>query len=69
MPLPHLNCPLTTLQGPLLVVSVKPEPDGVMVNVAGVWTDHVPAVSTPPVTEPEDVSTPIVDLVGRVPDV
>lgn len=64
-PLPHSSWPLLeTPQTPFVVVKVNSfEPDATAVNVAGVWTDHVPEVRIPPFV-PLDVRMLRVDFVG-----
>lgn len=47
--LPQVNEPPETAHWPLDVDSVKLDVEPERVYVAGVWVDHVPAVSSPPV--------------------
>lgn len=64
-PLPHSNWPLLeTPHCPCEVDKVNPDPEVVAVNVAGVWTDHVPEVRTPPFDDPLDVIILSVDFAG-----
>ena len=48
-PLPQLNFPLDTPQGPLDVDIVKLDAEPESLYVAGVWVDQVPALRRPPV--------------------